>query len=86
MNWQMPLFSIVTQKKTPDMLPGFYRLLSMQYDRATWKTLICLIVYFTYGFKKILKSLMSFSQQSLESLKERNSKDTLLTDMLPDIF
>jgi hypothetical protein len=29
---------------------------------------------------------MSVSQQSRESLKEKNQKDTLPTDTLPDIF
>jgi hypothetical protein len=50
------------------------------------KTQLCLIVYYTYGFEKISKPFMSFSQQSLEILKETNSKNTLPTDTLPDIF
>jgi hypothetical protein len=71
MNWQMRVFSIVTQK-IADILPGFNHLLNMN---ELLERLLCLIVYHTYCFRKNMKSIDDFfpPTNSWDS-KRKNSK------------
>jgi hypothetical protein len=72
--------------KITDALPSFYHLLSNMIDLLEKR--LCLIIYYTYGFEKISKpSMIFFSTKSWAfKIKEKNQKDTLPTDTLPDIF
>jgi hypothetical protein len=58
--------------KITDTLPNFYHLLSNIID--LFQKQLCLIIYYTYNFEKILKSSMSVSQQTLLNLNRKKSK------------